>query len=83
MELLLDRKLADKGYSLLLMLKGLGRKKRSYYFPRKNWIWFGNSVRPLIIKGLLMLQMFIDALTKIKTNRDLVRAWPKCSHSLV
>ncbi|MFZ5943955.1 MAG: transcription termination factor Rho [Bacillota bacterium] len=78
MELILDRKLADRRIFPAIDIKRSGTRKEEMLLSKEelSFIWqfrknFNNS------DTAETTEMLIDALKKVKTNKDLVRAWPK------
>jgi transcription termination factor Rho len=78
MELLLDRKLADKRIFPAIDVKRSGTRKEELLLSKEELDMVWKFRKAFDNQGTSdVTEMFIDALTKIKTNRDLVRAWPK------
>jgi transcription termination factor Rho len=78
MELILDRKLAERRIFPSIDVKRSGTRKEELLLSKDEltFIWqfrknFSNSDTAEVA------EMLIDALKKVKTNKDLVRAWPK------
>jgi len=78
MELILDRKLADRRIFPAIDVKRSGTRKEELLLSKEelSMVWqfrktFNNRDTAEVA------EMFIDALKKIKSNKDLVRAWPK------
>jgi transcription termination factor Rho len=74
----LDRKLAERRIFPSIDVKRSGTRKEELLLSKDEltFIWqfrknFSNSDTAEVA------EMLIDALKKVKTNKDLVRAWPK------
>ena len=78
MELILDRKLAERRIFPAIDVKRSGTRKEELLLSKEELavVWqfrktFSNTDTAEVT------EMLIDALQKIKTNKDLVRAWPQ------
>ena len=78
MELILDRKLSDRRIFPAIDVKRSGTRKEELLLSKEEvaFVW---QFRKTFSTGDTseVAEMLIDALKKVKTNKDLVRAWPK------
>ena len=78
MELILDRKLADRRVFPAIDVKRSGTRKEELLLSKEELDMVWKFRKTFNNQGIAeVAEMLIDGLSKTKSNKDLVRAWPK------